>query len=243
MIPLHHLAERPDETFADALEARLARIVAEPSTKEVGPIMAIDLEDDRTVTLGPSRRPRWLLAAAAVLVLIIAGTAVARRDGGSTSSTVGPNPKSVKFTIDFNGDEPSSNNTSSDRTFMRLFSSKTPGKVTGDVTGNVEVVFVVDSGPGYPRGRYQASDGRNHSVGVGTFNIDGSIAGCGTGTLMITEILDDSYDGTSTSGNRNGGTWQVVPGASTENLQHVTGSGAVDGGAFGQDLTGSISCG
>jgi hypothetical protein len=243
MIPLQHLSEQPDAVFADALEARLARIVAEPSTEEEGPIMAIDLEDDRTVTLGPSRRPRWLLAAAALVLLVVGIAALARRGNDSSTSTVGPNPKSVKFAIDL-PDIPSPENTSSDRTFMRVFSGKNEqGTVTGDLSGKAEGVAVFDSGRGYPRGGYIASDGHVHSMGVATYTIDGSIAGCGEGTIMVTEIVDAPASASTGKDEEWSGTWQVVAGGSTKNLQHVTGSGTSSGNVWGQDLTGSLSCG
>jgi hypothetical protein len=103
-------------------------------------------------------------------------------------------------------------------------------EVEGALTGSS-----VSGGAGFPLpgGGY---------AGVGIRRFEGTIEGCGSGTVMVTEVITSS-DGTEASG-----TWAIVESSGTEDLADAAGGGtftasqAADGSGVAE-ATGTISCG
>jgi len=164
------------------------------------------------MTAPHTRRRLVGLAAVLVLVLAASSSAGARADGGHGT-------RQVRFstTAQLVGGDSGCDPTTPARCAGTFRSVRT---YTGDIEGTA---YVVGSAALLPDGTYQGQD-------IAQFT--GTIAGCGTGTLVIIEtgILDPA------TGSEHG-TWTITAGQGTGDLAQVSGSGSADsqaGGAVGQ---------
>ena len=152
-----------------------------------------------------STRIRHLVGALTVAVFVMSTTVAARADGGGASDV-----RSVAFASTFRvvGGQAPCDPTTPTRCVGTFETVRT---YTGDFRGTS---YVVGSAAKLPDGTYQGQD-------VAQFS--GTIAGCGTGTVIMLEVgvLDPA-----TGAQR--GTWTIIAGQGTGDLARVNGSGASD---------------
>ena len=146
---------------------------------------------------------------------MLSSAAVARADGGGAGDA-----RQVAFASSFRvvGGQSPCDPTTPTRCAGTF---ETVRAYTGDFTGTS---YLVGSAVKLPNGTYQGQD-------VAQFS--GTIAGCGTGTVVMVEvgILDPA-----TGGQR--GTWTITAGQGTGDLARVSGSGTSDD----SKATGTLRC-
>lgn len=154
--------------------------------------------------------------ATALSLLVASGTAAARPEGGNRTRHV-----AFASTVEVVGGDIGCDPTMPTRCAGTFRSVST---FTGDLAGTS---YVVGSAVLLPDGTYQGQD-------VAQFS--GTVAGCGSGTLIMIEtgILDP------TNGHQTG-TWEIVAGQGAGGLAGVSGSGTSDTQAGG--ASGTIRCG
>ena len=152
-----------------------------------------------------AHRSRHLLGVLTVAVFVTSTAAAARADGGGAS---GARPVAFGSTFRVVGGHAPCDPTTPTRCVGTFETVRT---YTGDFTGTS---YVVGSAAKLPDGTYQGQD-------VAQFS--GTIAGCGTGTVIMLEVgvLDPA-----TGGQR--GTWTIIAGQGTGDLARVAGSGTSD---------------
>ncbi len=162
-----------------------------------------------------THRTRRLVGLVAVAGFVMSGAAAARADGGGPGGA-----RQVSFASTFRvvGGHSPCDPTSPTRCVGTFETVRT---YTGDLAGTS---YVVGSAVKLPDGTYQGQDVTQFS---------GTIAGCGTGTLIMLEvgILDPT-----TGGQR--GTWTITTGQGTGDFARVSGSGTADG----DKATGTLRC-
>jgi Protein of unknown function (DUF3224) len=162
-----------------------------------------------------TRRIRQVLGVLTVAGFVVSSAAAARADGGGAGEA-----RRVAFTSTFRvvgGHSPCDPTTPT----RCVGTFETVRTYTGDFTGTS---YIVGSAVKLPDGTYQGQD-------VAQFS--GTIAGCGTGTVVMLEvgILDPA-----TGGQR--GAWTITGGQGTGDLALVSGSGTSDD----SKATGTLRC-
>jgi Protein of unknown function (DUF3224) len=162
-----------------------------------------------------THRTRRLVSIVALTGFVMSSTAVARADSGAASAA-----RQISFASTFRvvGGHTPCDPTTPTRCVGTFETVRT---YTGDFTGTS---YIVGSAVKLPDGTYQGQD-----IAL----LSGTIADCGTGSLVIVEvgILDPA-----TGGQR--GTWTITAGQGTGDLARVSGSGTADGGK----ATGTVTC-
>jgi hypothetical protein len=233
----------PRAEFADRLEADLLHVLAGGG----GPRST---ERETTVELEPRPhdppRSRWrgpILAAAAIVAVACGGVALRalRDDGGSSTASVPMQPATFSVTWDYT--EQVNHCLAAGRACLNGFGMPATAELGGTIEGSANQSVVWNAPADYTDADV------DHLEHVAVYNVSGTVEGCGSGELMIVEIMQfvsgaghDREDGTYT------GTWQIVPESGRVELTGVSGSGASNGlfataGDVGREFTGTISCG
>ena len=239
----------PRTEFADRLEADLLRAIGDSTTSTTTPdgVRRRHLDEEHLMTVidtesfdeQTGRRHRgWMpaLAAAAAVVLVIAGVWVMRR--ADDQATAG---RDVAFTVRW-ASAAQFNDCPTD-VEVPVCAGTLPrpatATFTGDIAGNAYQSVVAGDSDDF------ADRAVRHEDKVATYVVDGTVSGCGTGQFVLVETLqvvsgpDRDYS-TGTFG----GTWFIVADSGRGDLRDIAGSGTSSGPASETDreLTGSITC-
>lgn len=233
----------PRQEFADRLEADLLRIIAAsstPSPEEPAEEHIMTITDNKP-TGNASKWRTVVVSAAAALVLIAGIVWIAGDSSDDTSSTSGStNTFNIRWAYSEAMEEcpPAVGGAAC----LNRFAMPAAATFTGDIAGVGNQVVLWNAQSDY--------EGRavDHIEHVATYNVEGEVAGCGSGAFMLIEIMQfvsgadhDRDSGTYT------GTWQIVPESGRGELASLSGSGTSQGGFgtapdAGREFTGSLTC-
>lgn len=238
----------PRREFADRLEAQFLKAAAvtatapDPTPHHSSPQEAtVTLQLDDPITT-ERRRPTWqwpAVAAAAVLLIVALVAVLTRNSDDDDTPPAAGTP--VTFTVTWEYSDVRSECTPSNEC-LNHFDIPATTTFSGDVKGQGLQALYWNDPVDYPG---KAVDHLEH---VGTYQLDATVAGCGSGQFVLVEFMQfvSGPDRDRDSGTYIG-TWQIVPNSGRGALSTIAGSGTSTGNfgtapQKGRAFAGNVTC-